>query len=156
MKKLTFLMILLTAVAGMSYAQTGHQGGNTGIGLIFGEPTGLSLKYWTTSTIALDGAAAWSFVNGGSFEVHADLLFHSFQLFHVDRGRVALFYGFGGRFKTATDTEKARVSFRVPIGIAYEFEGVPIELFFEVAPMLDIVPSTEAAIGGGMGFRYYF
>jgi hypothetical protein len=156
MKKLALILTVLMAFAGMSYAQGGHQGGPTGIGLIFGEPSGVSFKFWTGSTIAFDAAAAWSFVNGGSFQVHGDIIFHSFNLFRVERGRAALYYGFGGRFKTAHDTEKARVSFRVPIGVSYEFEGAAIELFFEVAPMLDLAPETQAAVGGGLGFRYYF
>jgi len=156
MRKTALIVVALMALAGWSYAQGQHEAGNTGIGLIFGEPSGVSLKVWTGPKIAFDGAAAWSFVNGGSFQVHGDILFHSFGIFNIERGKAAIYYGFGGRFKTATDTEKARFSFRVPLGISYEFEGVSIELFFEVVPMLDIVPSTEASVGGGIGFRYYF
>jgi hypothetical protein len=158
MKKIALMAILLTVVGGMAVAQ-GRTGGSTGIGLIFGEPSGLSLKVWTSRTIAFDAAAAWSFVNGGSFQVHGDLLFHSYDLFRVERGRMALYYGFGGRFRTARNNvvdDKATLSFRVPVGISYEFENTPFELFFEVVPMLDLIPATEAAIGGGMGFRYYF
>ena len=156
MKKVVFVAILLATVAGMTHAQTGRSGGNTGIGIIFGEPTGVSFKYWTGKTVAIDAAAAWSFVNGGSFQVQSDLLFHSFDLFRVDSGRMALYYGFGGRFKTKTNTEDARLSFRVPVGISYEFERAPFEIFVELVPMLDLTPKTEGDIGGGIGFRYYF
>ena len=157
MKRILSALLILGVCAGATYAQTGHQGGNTGVGLIFGEPSGLSLKVWTSRTIAFDAAAAWSFVSGGSFQVHGDMLFHSFDLFNVERGRMALFYGFGARLKTKTDSDpNVRFSFRVPLGISYEFEGAPIELFFEIAPMLDVAPKTEASVGGGMGFRYYF
>jgi hypothetical protein len=156
MKKMALIILCVAAVSGMAHAQTGRSGGNTGLGVIFGEPTGVSFKYWTSRTIAFDAAAAWSFVNGGSFQIHADLLFHSFDVFRVERGRMALYYGFGGRVKTKTDTEGARVSFRLPIGISYELERAPVEIFVEVAPMLDLTPKTQGNIGGGIGFRYYF
>lgn len=156
MRKIGLAIILLSALAGMSFAQAGRTGGNIGLGIIFGEPTGVSFKYWTSQTIAFDAAAAWSFADGSSLQIHGDLLFHSFDLFRVERGRMALFYGFGGRLKTRDTDGKARLSFRVPIGISYEFERAPVELFVEIAPMLDLVPKTAGAIGGGIGFRYYF
>jgi hypothetical protein len=156
MKKTALIIILLAAVAGMSQAQTGRTGGPLGIGIIFGEPTGVSLKYWTGRTIAFDAAAAWSFADGSSFQIHGDILFHSFDLFRVQEGRMALYYGFGARLKTKDNNGDARLSFRVPIGISYEFQRVPIELFVEIAPMLDLTPKTQGAIGGGIGFRYYF
>ncbi len=156
MKKCVLIILFLAAAAGMAHAQTGRTGGNTGLGIIFGEPTGVSFKYWTGRTVAIDAAAAWSFINGGSFQVHGDLLFHSFDIFRVEKGRMALYYGFGGRFKTKTDTDDARLSFRVPVGITYEFERAPFELFIELVPMLDLTPKTEGDIGGGIGFRYYF
>jgi hypothetical protein len=156
MKKIALIIIALAALAGLAQAQAGRSGGNTGIGIIFGEPTGVSFKFWTGRTVAIDAAAAWSFVDGSSFQLHGDLLFHSFDLFQVEKGRMALYYGFGGRFKTKDANDKARLSFRVPLGISYEFERAPIEMFVEIAPMLDLVPKTEGAIGGGIGFRYYF
>ena len=149
MKKVALLLIILGCLAGLSFGQNG----DIGLGLIFGEPTGLSAKLWTGKTTAFDAGAAWSFVNGGFFQIHGDLLFHDFNLFKVEKGKMALYYGFGGRVKMADVTI---ISVRVPIGISYQFEKTAIELFLEVVPMLDIVPATEVGIGGGAGFRYYF
>jgi hypothetical protein len=156
MKKTVLIILFLAAAAGLAQAQTGRAGGNTGLGVIFGEPTGVSFKLWTSRSVAFDAAAAWSFVGGGSFQFHADIIFHSFDLFKVEKGRMALYYGFGGRFKSETDTDKAKLSFRLPVGISYEFERSPFELFVEIAPMLDLTPETKGDIGGGIGFRYYF
>ena len=149
MKKTALALILVTALAGVAHARDG----NFGLGLIFGEPSGVSMKVWTGNTTAFDAAAAWSFVGGGFFQIHGDLLFHNFDLFEVDTGKMALYYGFGGRVKMADQTQ---VSLRVPVGISYEFERTSIELFLEVVPMLDLAPSTQAGIAGGVGFRYYF
>jgi len=149
MKRTALILILMMALAGVSFGRDG----NIGLGLIFGEPSGVSFKLWTGKTTAIDGAAAWSFVGGGFFQVHSDLLFHNFNLFEVEKGNMALYYGFGGRVKMADQTQ---VSLRVPVGISYEFEDTSIELFLEVVPMLDLAPSTEAGIAGGIGFRYFF
>lgn len=149
MKKAALMLIILGCLAGLSFGRDG----NIGLGLIFGEPTGLSAKLWTGKTTAFDAGAAWSFVSGGYFQVHGDFLFHDFNIFKVDKGKMALYYGFGGRVKMADVTI---ISVRVPIGISYQFEKTAIELFLEIVPMLDIVPATEVGIGGGAGFRYYF
>jgi len=149
MKKAALMLIILGCLAGLSFGQNG----DIGLGIILGEPTGLSAKLWTGKTMAFDAGAAWSFVSGGFFQVHGDLLFHNFDLFKAYTGKWALYYGFGGRVKFADQTI---VSVRVPIGISYQFEKTAIELFFEVVPMLDLLPATEVGISGGAGFRYFF
>jgi len=149
MKKAALMLIILGCLAGLSFGQNG----DIGLGIILGEPTGFSAKLWTGKTTAFDAGAAWSFVSGGFFQVHGDFLFHNFDLFQVETGKLALYYGFGGRVKLADQTI---VSVRVPIGISYQFEKTAIELFLEVVPMLDIVPATDVGIAGGAGFRYFF
>lgn len=149
MKKALVAVAVLFITCGAAFAQEGK----IGLGLIFGEPSGVSFKYWTGQKTAIDAGAAWSFVDGGAFQIHGDFLFHNFDVFKVDRGKMALYYGFGGRVKLDDDT---KVSLRVPLGISYQFEKTDIELFMEVVPMLNLAPSTEADIAGGIGFRYYF
>src|SRR5260370_26870117 len=129
--------------------------GGFGIGAIFGEPTGLSMKYWLSDIPAVDLGTAWSFEDHGSFQLHGDFLWHKFDLFRVPRGELPLYFGVGGRVKVP-DHGDTRAGIRLPIGIAYEFPDVPIEIFGEVAPVLDLTPSTEGRINGGVGIRYYF
>ncbi len=52
----------IRALAFLSIAAIGPsaQGRNFGIGLVLGDPTGLTAKYWTSSTTALDFAIGWS------------------------------------------------------------------------------------------------
>lgn len=157
MKKAALTLILLGCLAGLSFGESKH---NIGFGIMLGEPTGLSAKIWNRQTVAIDGGAAWSFVGGKYFQIHSDLLLHNFNLFKVETGRMALFYGIGARVKfgstEAGESLGTVVSLRVPIGISYEFEKTPVELFIEVVPMLDLVPSTEVGMAGAVGFRYYF
>lgn len=156
MKKAALVLILFGCLAGVSFGESNH---SFGLGIMLGEPTGLSAKVWNRQTVAWDAGAAWSFVSGKYFQIHSDLLFHNFNLFKVETGRMALFYGAGARLKfgsSDTQDSKTVISLRVPIGISYEFEKTPVELFLEVVPMLDLIPSTEVQMAGAVGFRYYF
>jgi hypothetical protein len=53
-------------------------------------------------------------------------------------------------------SDDAQLGIRIPIGISYYFQNDPIEIFFEVVPILDIAPSTSFSGNGGFGLRYYF
>jgi hypothetical protein len=148
-KKFSMIVFVILVVSGTASAQD-H---GFGLGVIVGEPTGLSLKGWTGSRSALDFALAWSFGRHDAFHVHADYLFHKFGLFKVEKGDLVLYYGIGGRVKAV---EKTRVGVRIPIGISYLFERDPIEIFFELGPILDLAPSTDFYMTGGIGIRYFF
>ena len=123
-----------------------------GLGVIIGEPTGLSLKKWITTTAAIDGAAAWSFVDG-SFHVHGDYLLHNSSLFKVEKGKLLFYFGLGGRISTEAEL---RVGVRIPVGLSYAFENSPLDIFFEIGPVLDLIPATDIRLTGGLGIRYFF
>jgi len=124
-----------------------------GIGIILGEPTGISLKNWLGANTALDFGIAWSFTNNGSLHLHADYIIHNFNLFQVKKGKLSLYYGIGGRFKSE---KKERFGVRAPVGLCYVPEKAPLDIFLEIAPLLDLAPATEFGLTGGIGIRYYF
>jgi len=129
-----------------------------GIGIIVGEPTGVSLKTFTGSSTAFDAAAAWSLTDNGGFHIHADYLFHDYSLINVRSGRLPFYYGFGARVKLL-DKDKTgddlRLGARVPVGLSYEFATFPGDLFFEIVPILDLIPDTDFSFNAAIGFRYY-
>ena len=151
MKKTVFG--ILTGLFILSSIQIHAQDSGTGLGIIVGEPTGLSLKMWTGSNSAFDAAAAWSFSGDGQLHLHADYLRHSFDIFDVNKGKLPLYYGLGAKVVLKNETV---IGARVPVGLAYIFEDSPLDIFFEVVPGLDLTPSTDFAINGGVGIRYYF
>jgi len=124
-----------------------------GLGIILGEPTGISLKKWVTQTTAIDGGIAWSFTGKNSLHLHMDYLFHNFNLLKTEKGKLPFYYGIGCRIKAK---EKSRVGIRIPVGISYIFDNVPIDIFFELGPILDLIPATEFGINASIGCRYYF
>ncbi len=129
------------------------QDADFGLGIILGEPTGISLKKWTGSRTAIDGAVAWSFSNKDSLHLHADYLVHNFNLIEVEKGRLPVYFGLGARFKLE---DRTKFGGRIPVGVSYIFEDVSIDIFVELVPMFDLVPDTDFKIAGGIGIRYYF
>ena len=122
-----------------------------GVGVILGNPTGLSAKMWTSEKTALDAAAAWSFLGEGYIHMHADFLLHSYAI-DVAQGALPVYFGLGGRVRLGADT---RIGVRVPLGIAYQFEDAPFDVFFEIAPILDLLPATDFDVNGAIGLRYF-
>jgi hypothetical protein len=68
-----------------------------GLGIIAGEPTGISAKQWLSQRTALDLGLAWSFRHSGYFHVHADYLWHFPDAIRAQE-RLVLYAGLGGRF----------------------------------------------------------
>ncbi len=124
-----------------------------GLGLILGEPTGVSLKSWTGRRTAIDAAAAWSFDRDGSLHLHMDYLIHDFDLIRTRTGRLPVYYGIGGRLRLE---DKTRIGVRIPVGMCYIFDDAPFDIFLELGPVFDVVPRTELTVSGFIGFRYYF
>jgi hypothetical protein len=127
-----------------------------GIGVIVGEPTGLSFKKWTDDTHAFDGALAFSLTNGNNFQVHADYLIHetSSSLNPPElKGSAPWYYGIGARIKA--DNGDTRFGVRVPVGISYMFADAPLDFFAEIAPIVDIAPDVSLRLNGAIGLRYY-
>ncbi len=123
---------------------------NTELGVILGEPTGISFKSWQSDNSAIDAALAWSFGDNGSVHLHADYLRHNWL--NVDRGSLAFYYGLGGRVKFADDS---KIGARIPVGLQYMFPDTRLTMFFEVAPTLDLIPETSFGVNGGIGVRIF-
>ncbi|HER43429.1 MAG TPA: hypothetical protein ENO08_03110 [Candidatus Eisenbacteria bacterium] len=123
--------------------------------MIVGEPTGLSAKMWTTESTGFDLGLAWSWSGDGHFHIHADYLFHNFGLFDVSKGMLPFYVGIGGRMLFRDDDDD-NIGVRIPVGIEYYFEGAPVAVFGEVVPILDLAPSTDFELNGGLGVRFYF
>jgi len=135
-----------------------------GLGIILGEPTGLSAKAWTSTDNAFDFAIAWSFNNyhhdnnndynnDGDVLLQADYVWHFFNAISVSKGKLPIYVGIGARVVLADDPN---FGIRIPVGIDYLFADAPIDVFLELVPILDLSPSSDFGIGGGIGIRYWF
>jgi len=127
-----------------------------GLGIITGEPSGISGKLWLSDKTAVDGAVAWSLETNANFQIHGDFLMHDFNLIKVKKGSLPVYYGIGGRIRTWDNNGDDNVGVRFPFGLNYIFQSKRLDLFLEVVPVLDLAPSTEVQFNGALGFRYFF
>ena len=137
-----------------------------GLGIIIGEPTGVSSKLWTSSTNAFDFGIGWSiggdrvgkydgYYDGGSrVHFHMDYLWHSFNAISSIE-RFPLYYGIGGRLNSGAGYNSS-FAIRGVIGIAWLPRDTPLDIFLEVVPSLQLVTSTGFGIDAGIGTRFFF
>ncbi len=163
MKKFTVTIVILLLLIGGDVFARGRDG--LGLGVIIGEPTGLSVKRWFSGDRALAGGLAWSFADNSSLHFHGDYLIHRFDILQSPdiRGRTPLYYGVGARLKLkdgnrgrGRNDSDALVGARVPLGISYLFANDPIDLFLEIVPVLDVMPKTDFSFNAALGARVYF
>ena len=153
------LILLCLLSAGTSSAE-----GKFGIGVVFGEPTGVAWKYRINYINAIDGSIGFSPYDRA--RVNIDFLWHSHPF---NGGQLALHYGVGSAFGFGrTDFIAVRgndgyflrrqelgFGVRAVIGLTYDIPRSPVDLFFELAPILVLTPGTGMGIDVGVGARIY-
>jgi len=151
MKKLFISLFIISGLLVLfSNVEAQNRPGNTEIGIILGEPTGISLKFWQSGSTAIDAAVAWSFGRNESVHLHSSYLVHN--NLDVDSGTLYFFYGIGARALLRDDP---KFGARIPVGLQYIFPSTRLTMFFEVAPTMDLIPSTSFGVNGGIGVRYF-
>jgi len=167
-------ILLAGAVRTAEATEVGY-GRKFGLGFVLGDPTGLSAKWWLGPTNSLDaGLGFWGYgvndscwVQNGvthceRFGYHAgtlnlDYLWQS----NIVRGQAQLDWhiGVGGRtiwFGGCTG-DCFDLAARMPVGLDLMFANPSfLEVFFELAPALYVVPAFWFDIEGGLGVRFYF
>jgi opacity protein-like surface antigen len=139
-----------------------------GAGIMLGEPSGLSAKYFLGQDTALDfGLGAYRYYRHRSgFDLHADFLFHPVNLVHTEPFELPLYFGLGARLldfdlnDDARDDHGFALGVRVPLGIAFDFNNVPLDVFIELAVVIDFFfdyyDDYGGDVNGAVGVRYYF
>jgi len=151
MRRSVIALTLLLAAAAPASAQSFKRG----IGVIFGDPTGINFKYHIDPTNAIDAAAAWSLSGNKHLHLQADYLFHNYNPIKVSKGRLPVYYGIGGRVVLRED-KKDLWGIRIPLGLDYYFSGAPFDIFAAIVPVIEVLPDTDFDIEGSIGFRFWF
>ncbi len=129
--------------------------GPFGLGIVAGEPTGINAKYFFDKKNAIDGTIGWSFSGDNDFYISADYLYHIYSLIKVSKGELPLYFGVGGRV-IFRENRSDKVGVRVPVGLDYLFADLPIDIFVEIVPVLELTPDTELDLEAGIGARFWF
>lgn len=146
---LVFLIISLTTSKSFSQER------KFGLGIILGEPTGISGKYWLSDKHALDFGIAYSFAHvHSSFSLHGDYLIHNSSWIRSGEP-LSVYYGFGARIHFSNKDENT-LGARGVIGIVWISHSLPIDAFIEAAPVFNLFPSTSLHLDLAIGGRYFF
>lgn len=160
--RLLWSIVALALCTGLCNAQGTQQGGRFGAGFVVGEPTGIAWKYRIDQVNAVDGAIGLSPYN--AYRVHVDYLWQSHPFSEQNLG---MHYGAGVAFGGGRTeyVNRGGVLFREQeigfgvrgvIGLNYLIRNSPVDLFFELAPIVVLTPNSASGIDLGFGARVYF
>ena len=169
------IVALAFILQGLALAPTWADAGKLGLGVELGQPFGISAKYWVSDQAAIDGGLGGhyghhahhycdddfyyrhGYYDDGCSDSYVRLDLHSDFLWHFDLpanlpGRLPVYIGAGARLITPY----TEVGLRIPLGITYLFDNVPIDLFAEIVPVFVFAPYAAGDLDGGVGIRFYF
>jgi hypothetical protein len=141
------------------------QDGKLALGVILGEPTGLSAKLWTSNISAFDFGFGRSiggdrinnndihFDGSSRYHFHFDYLLHDFSAVG-STGQYPIYYGVGARFNSGGGYDNS-LAVRFVVGLAWMPHDTPIDMFIEFVPSLQLTSKPGFAIDSALGLRYY-
>ncbi len=173
MRALVTLLVLATASPALAQEEgteeigkedgpRGADKGTFGVGLILGEPTGISAKLYLADDQAIQAGVGFALISGG-LHVHGDYVFHPLILQTRDSFVLPVYVGPGVRllqYDDGRDESGFAIGARVVGGLLFDFKEIPLDAFVEVAGVLEYKFEDGEGFGlglnAGAGARYYF
>ena len=165
---LTLTLVAAGLTSGTAHASEIGNSKKFGIGGMLGAPTGLSLKYYFNQRHALDFGLGIGFWGGATLYLHGDYKFH-FMLTKASHFDLPLYIGVGAKLTVwftdhdhtywgDNDAHGGYLGFgiRVPIGVSFNLNKLPLDVFLEIVPGVGLFPGIGAFVDGAVGVRYYF
>jgi len=145
------LVLLLAATRG----STQPAAGSWGIGIQFGDPSGLSLKHYNPGGASFDALFAWDLNDFFFVNLHA--IWHkplsTSPNFNFYYGPGA-FIGILERNRRFYDDDEVIGGISGTAGLNVFIDR--FEIFLQITPRLELLERTDTDIGGGAGFRFFF
>ena len=163
--------VICAGAPGLAEASEVGNSKKFGLGIMLGQPTAITIKYHFSYKHALTAAVGAGWYWGRNFHIHADYGYHfdltktsDFDLRMWVGGGLKFFYFFwhDGRHPywdrdwRNNDYGRAGIGLRIPVGISFNINKVPLEVFLEIAPGVAFLPWFDFFIDGAIGIRYYF
>jgi len=166
MRLASFMIVAAVVVLAPGIARAdGVEKGAFGLGLIIGEPTGLTAKLYLDDDTAVQAAIGSAFISGG-LQAHADFLWHPWILEERDSFALPAYIGPGVRLIQYDQGDGGddyfAVGARAVAGFLFDFKTVPLDAFVEIAGVFEYAFGNDAedgfgiALNAGAGVRYYF
>jgi len=149
--------------------------GTFGLGLELGEPSGLNGKYFLTPSTALDFGLGYIYEHyyaGDGIHVYADFLWHPLLLVQSEGFQMPFYFGVGGRFwdfdygcdRNGNNCygDASALGVRAPVGIAFDFNKIPLDVFIQLTPTLDFFRNYDnhdrlhLGVDFSAGVRFWF
>lgn len=138
-----------------------------GIGIIIGSPTGFTAKFIMTQRSAIAANIGWSLGDNPKLHLTCDyqFLFPTVLRWTDDMSgeqreikNLTPYIGIGGRFRFKEDesTNDTELNIGLRLGGGAEYMVSRFGIFLEIYPVVNIFPSTDFDIEGGLGARIYF
>ncbi len=153
------LLLVLMAAASPSALAARAQG--VGVGALLGEPVAGTVMVRWDDKQAVQGLMGWSF---GQQRMHlgADYLYTATEIESDDRMglRYPVYVGIGLRLRlmgedTTAGQERGNIGLRFPFGVSVEPDHLPLEVYFEMAPVWVMSPVSHGGFDGGIGIRFF-
>lgn len=132
--------------------------GSWGVGIQFGEPSGLSVKRYNPGAMSFDALLAWDLDDFLFVNVHG-----LWEKRMAGLAPLNVYYGPGAfigiidrgpkRFFNDSDEEVA-LGISGTVGLNYYIDQ--FEIYLQLTPRLQLIEETDADVGGGLGFRFFF
>lgn len=145
--------------------------GKFGLGLELGAPFGINGKYFLTDSTALNFGVGTVYDNyyddRDGLHLYIDHLWHPFSLTNQPAFQLPFFVGVGARIwdfddrrDRFDDNEGLALGVRVPVGIAFDFNKVPLDVWIQLTFVADVFLGYDDRFGphleGSIGIRYWF
>ena len=176
---LVIAMVLAVAVGNVAEAQRARPAGfhgerfeankTFGLGLELGTSDGVNAKYFLSESRALDFGVGevYDYDNYRGLHLYVDHLWHPVSLASTASFELPFYIGVGGSFWSWEDPRVMSgdaLGVRVPIGIAFDFNDVPLDIFLQAVPTLDLFYNTPVGydraaylvVEGSAGIRFWF
>jgi hypothetical protein len=142
-----------------------------GLGLELGEPFGINGKYFYSRNKAIDFGLGdiYDYYNYRGVYLYADHLWHPTTLVRTEAFELPFYIGAGASIWHWEDYRGAvvdgdAIGARMPIGVSFDFNNTPLDIFVQLVPTLDLFADTPMGydrnyyfiIEGSVGLRYWF
>jgi hypothetical protein len=143
---------LLAAPAG-AFAQP-RATGTVGAGVSVGDPTGITAELVLGRSQSVEALMGLDRFNEGDLYFHLLWKIYPIALVQGAEVDVPLYLGVGPWL--AAGEYDLRAGVRAPLGIALELRRAPVQIFFEIAGVVEVVGAGRLDGAVALGVRYYF
>lgn len=155
-KQITFVVAFL---AGMTTTHLHAQppAGSWGVGIQFGYPSGLNVKHYNPGGASFDALFAWDLNDFLFVNIHGlwEKSLSGSPDFNFYYGPGA-FIGFTNRNKRKNIYYEDDIHLGISGTVGLNVYIDRFEIYLQATPRLELIERTDASIGGGVGFRFFF